>query len=154
MSDIAVKIQRNVASTPPPYSWTDEDFYVHEIGPVIIFDGRSSNRKILGDGSPKIIKRTGFGYVTITFKLTTPTDELSTLDKLKNLETFTGTDQRLIIYPKYQKDPEIARICILPTGQIPDEVGLGGYNDYGEEITVQFLELEKGIGTVIEEDEV
>ena len=153
MSEIAVKIKRNVAASPPPYTWVDEDFYDYEVLEVPIFDGRQSIVKILGTGKPKIINRSGYGSITITFRLfSTNLDVSSTLTKLKNLELFTGDAGRLIIYPLYVADPSFVRVVVLPKGQIPDVLGVSGRHSGKREITVKFLEIEKsGGGTIIEE---
>lgn len=152
---IAVKIKRNVASSPPPYLWIDEDFYDNEVREVPIFDGDESIVKILGTGRPKIINRPGYGTITITFKLiSTNLEASSTLTKLKNLSKYTGDGGQLILYPLYIKEPDFYRIVIMPRGQIPEILGIAGRHSGGRELPVKFLESEKNICAIVEESEI
>ncbi len=154
MSEIAVKIMRNVAVSPPPYTWVTELFYEHEVSKTPIWGGVESIIKILGTGKPKIINRSTFNRIAINFNLfSTNLTTSSTLTKLKKINEYSLDGGKLIIYPIYKKDPDFFKICIMPAGQIPNILGVAGQYSGRESIPVNFLEIEKNIG-VVGEDEV
>lgn len=139
MSTIAVKFK--IEGGAVPGNWTEIDFYGYEIRNEPVIDGRKSIIKRLGTGLPKIIKKTGFGNINITFVIY----KQETLKKLQLLETLARDADNIKVYPAYVSNPAKYRIVIMPTGQIPDEVLIAGRNSGGQDITIDFLESEKYI---------
>ena len=117
----AVKISWSVLG-----STFSETFDEHEIAATPVAPDADDIIKTLHTGKPSRVSRTGKNRLAITFILhATGQESISTLS----------------VYYKYIADPTAYLDCVLPKGQIPDELVIAGMNSGRREITVEFYEV-------------
>jgi len=117
-----------------------ESFYDYEVRLTPVSADDDDQFKELADGKPVRIARDKYQELSINFILQSTNESAeSTLSKLKNID---AVDDTLYIYYKYISDNTAYLKCILPKGQIPDELVVAGQNAGGHEITINFLECE------------
>jgi len=149
MSTVAVKIMYNTAGSPPPYSFSYVEFYDYEVKDIPIYPRKTSQIRKLGTGKPKFRNHNGFNRIVITFNLQSTNDTASTLKKLKTLRD--RDDDLFVIYYKRIDDSDVYRMCTFDRSQIPDDMAIAGMCSGGEELTVEFLEIDKTSDIVGEE---
>jgi hypothetical protein len=150
MSEIALKIMYNTAGAPPPYSFSYVQFYDYEVLDVPVYGRDFSLIKKLGTGKPKLINRSGFNRIPITFNLqSTNAAATSTLAKLKTLRD--RTDDFFVLYYKRIDDSAVYRIVTFDRKQIPDDIPVAGQYSGLQKLTVEFLENDK-LSLIIGED--
>ena len=133
MATVAVRIT---------FDGTTVDFYDYEIVPIKANEGRNSLLKKKWTGKYNDIRRTGFGSLTITFNVQSSSSAAtSTLSKLQQLEE--SDSDEFYIYPKYIDDNTLYYRCILLRGQVPEELGVAGYNAGRKNVEVEFHEVTK-----------
>ena len=141
MATVAVKIMYNTAGSPPPYSFSYVEFYDYEVKDIPIYPRKTSQIRKLGTGKPKFRNHNGFNRIVITFNLQSTNDTASTLKKLKTLRD--RDDDLFVIYYKRIDDSDVYRMCTFDRSQIPDDMAIAGMCSGGEELTVEFLEIDK-----------
>ena len=115
-----------------------ETFDEHEVAATPVLSDAEDIIKTLHTGKPSRVSRTGKNKLSITFILhATGPEAITTLSKLKNIDIVEDT---LSIYYKYIADNSVYIDCVLPKGQIPDEMVVAGMNAGRREITVEFYE--------------
>ena len=115
-----------------------ETFDEHEIAATPVLSDAEDVIKSLHSGKPVRVSRTGKNKLSITFILhATGPEAITTLSKLKNIDIVEDT---LSIYYKYIADNSVYIDCVLPKGQIPDEMVVAGMNAGRREITMEFYE--------------
>jgi len=135
MSEVALKIKWDVYS-----SQFCEDFYDYEVRLIPVSADDDDLLKELEEGKPIRIPRSHYRELQITFLLqsTNETSD-STLSKLKNID---AVDDTLYVYYKYISDDTAYLKCILPKGQIPDELVVAGMDSGRKELVINFLQCE------------
>ena len=115
-----------------------ETFDEHEIAATPVLSDAEDIIKTTHAGKPVRVSRTGKNKLSITFILhATGPEVITTLSKLKNIDIVEDT---LSIYYKYIADNSVYIDCVLPKGQIPDEMVVAGMNSGRREIPVEFYE--------------
>jgi hypothetical protein len=115
-----------------------ETFDEHEVAATPVLSDAEDIIKTLHTGKPSRVSRTGKNKLSITFILhATGPEAIATLSKLKNIDAVEDT---LSVYYKYIADNSVYIDCVLPKGQIPDEMVIAGMNSGRKEITVAFYE--------------
>lgn len=132
----------NTAGSPPPYSFSYVEFYDYEVMEISIPSRDYSLIKELGTGKPKLINRSGFNRIIISFNLqSTNAAATSTLAKLKTLRD--NSSDVYVVYYKRLANADAYRICHLDRKQIPDDITLAGKYAGRQNLTVEFLEYDK-----------
>jgi len=133
MADVALRVT---------FDGTTVDFYDYEVLNISAREGRNSLLKKKWTGLFNDIRRTGFGSLTIKFMVQSSSSAAtSTLSKLQQLEE--SDSDEFYLYPKYVDDNTLYYRCVLLRGQIPEELGVAGYNAGRKEIEVEFYEVTK-----------
>ena len=115
-----------------------ESFYDYEVRLTPVSADDDDQFKELGDGKPVRIARDTYKQLSIIFKLQSTNETAdSTLSKLKNIDS---VDDTLYIYYKYISDNTAYIKCVLPKGQIPDELVISGRSSGRKELSVEFLQ--------------
>ena len=115
-----------------------ETFDEHEVAATPVLSDAEDIIKTTHAGKPVRVSRTGKNKLSITFILhATGPEVITTLSKLKNIDAVEDT---LSVYYKYIADPTAYIDCVLPKGQIPDEMVVAGMNSGRREIPVEFYE--------------
>jgi len=132
----------NTAGSPPPYSWSYVEFYDYEVRDTSIYPRDYSIVKKLGTGKPKLINRSGYNRIPITFNLqSTNAVATSTLTKLKTLRD--RTDDLFVLYYKRIDNSDVYRFVTFDRKQIPDDITIAGMFSGRQNITVEFIEIDK-----------
>lgn len=135
MSTVALVIKWDVSG-----SQFSESFYDYEILSAPLSPDDDDLLKELNNNKPIRIARNALRQINITFLLqSTNQTAISTLSKLKNID---NVSDMLYIYYKYIADNTAYVKCVMPKGQIPDEIVAAGMDSGRNEITVSFLQLE------------
>lgn len=145
-ADIAVRISRNTASSG--YTWVNQDFYMDEVLDVPIPDGQ---KYVIQRSQSQAPTLTLIGDNYKTFSITFILARRGTLEKLKTLRDWTADGGRLLVYPKFQADPDIYYDCLLQPGSIPDQMIFKGWDHAKDTINVTFVEFQKNAAIVEEE---